>query len=350
MSSVLVTGCAGFIGSHLTDSLLGDGHDVVGVDCFTDNYERADKLANLERARDHDRFELRPVDLATADVARLIAGCGVIYHLAAEPGVRASWGSRFERFVRSNVTATQRLLESARDVAGIRVVYASSSSVYGDAERLPTREDATPQPLSPYGVTKLGGEQLCRLYHANFGLHTVALRYFSVYGPRQRPDMAFRGFCGAAIAGEPIVVFGDGRQTRDFTYVADVVAATRAAGEAEGAGGAVYNIGGGARVTLERALELLAGVAGRPLDVRRQSRQSGDARHTGADISRACRELGYSPVTTLEAGLRAEFDWVNGRGRDYSQRYARTAAARRARSSAVAGASTSSVSGSRTTP
>jgi UDP-glucuronate 4-epimerase len=313
VSRALVTGAAGFIGSHLTESLLADGHDVVGADCFTDNYQRADKLANVERARDHDRFELRTVDLAAADSARLVAGCDVVFHLAGEPGVRASWGSRFDRFVRSNVTATQRLLEAVKEAPGIRFVYASSSSIYGDAERLPTREDATPQPLSPYGVTKLAGEQLCRLYHTAFGVDTIALRYFSVYGPRQRPDMAFRGFCRAAIAGDPIVVFGDGRQTRDFTFVADVVAATRAAAEAKDGGGRAYNVGGGARVSLDRALELLAGIAGRPLDVRRQSRQSGDARHTGADISRAREQLGFHPATGLEAGLRAEFEWVRGR-------------------------------------
>jgi UDP-glucuronate 4-epimerase len=314
VTRALVTGAAGFIGSHLTESLLADGHDVVGADCFTDNYQRSDKLANVERARDHDRFELRTVDLAAADAARLVAGCDVVLHLAGEPGVRASWGSRFDRFVRSNVTATQRLLEAVKEAPGIRFVYASSSSIYGDAERLPTREDATPQPLSPYGVTKLAGEQLCRLYHTAFGVDTIALRYFSVYGPRQRPDMAFRGFCRAAIAGDPIVVFGDGRQTRDFTFVADVVAATRAAAEAKDGGGRAYNVGGGARVSLDRALELLAGIAGRPLDVRRQSRQSGDARHTGADISRAREQLGFHPATGLEAGLRAEFEWVRGRG------------------------------------
>jgi len=318
LSRALVTGAAGFIGSHLTESLLDEGHRVLGVDCFTDNYERADKLANLERARDHDRFELHAVDLATADIARLVAGCDVVYHLAAEPGVRASWGPRFDRFVRSNIAATQRLLEAVKHAAGTRFIYASSSSIYGDAEQLPTREDATPRPLSPYGVTKLAAEQLCRLYHTAFGTDTVALRYFSVYGPRQRPDMAFRGFCRAAIAGDPIVVFGDGRQTRDFTYVADIVAATRAAAEAGDRGARVYNVGAGSRVSLNRALELLAGLAGRPLDVRRRGRQSGDARHTGADISRARRELGFRPATTLEAGLRAEFEWVRRRGRPES--------------------------------
>jgi UDP-glucuronate 4-epimerase len=313
VSRALVTGAAGFIGSHLTESLLADGHEVTGVDCFTDNYERADKLANLEYARDHDRFKLHAVDVATADAARFVEGHDVIFHLAAEPGVRASWGPRFDRFVHNNITATQRLLEAVRSASGTRLVYASSSSVYGDAERLPTREDATPRPLSPYGVTKLAAEQLCRAYHTGFGVDTVSLRYFSVYGPRQRPDMAFRGFCHAALAGDPIVVYGDGHQTRDFTFVADVVAATRAAAEAVDAGGRVYNIGGGARVSLVRALELLAGMAGRPLHVRRQDQQSGDARHTGADISLARRELAFEPTTTVEAGLHAEFEWVRRR-------------------------------------
>ena len=310
MSSALVTGCAGFIGSQLTEALLADGWDVAGVDCFTDNYAAADKRANLERARQHDRFRLIRADLADAALEPLLAGRDVVFHLAAEPGVRSSWGTRFDRYVRNNVAATQRLLEAAAAEPGRRIVYASSSSVYGDAARMPTREDATPQPLSPYGVTKLAAEQLCRLYHAEHGVDAVALRFFSVYGPRQRPDMAFRRFCGAAIAGRPIELFGDGRQTRDFTFVADVVAATRAAGAAAGVGGRVYNVGGGSRISLNGALERLAAIAGRPLDVRRRGREDGDVRHTGADIARARADLRFEPATGLEQGLAAEFEWV----------------------------------------
>jgi UDP-glucose 4-epimerase len=311
VSTALVTGCAGFIGSHLTESLLADGHDVVGVDCFNDNYARAEKEANLARARGHDAFRLLAADVVALDTPRLLAGCDVVFHLAGEPGVRSSWGARFDRFTHHNVIATQRLLEALEP--GKRFVYASSSSVYGDAETLPTAEDVTPRPLSPYGVTKLAAEQLCRLYHANHGLDTVSLRYFSVYGPRQRPDMAFRRFCHALLGGEPIALFGDGSQTRDFTFVADVVAATRAAGALQRGEGRVYNVGGGSRVSLARTLQTLAGIAGRPLRVHRGGHESGDVRDTGADITRARAELGYAPAVKLEDGLSAEFEWVCAR-------------------------------------
>ena len=243
----------------------------------------------------------------------MLEGCDVVFHLAAEPGVRSSWGSRFDRFVHNNVEATQRLLEAVRATSSARVVYASSSSIYGESERLPTPEDAPPRPLSPYGVTKLAGEQLCRVYHVNHGLETVALRFFTVYGPRQRPDMAFRRFCEAAARNGSIELFGDGRQSRDFTYVADVVGAIRAAGTAPGAGGRAYNVGGGSPISLNGALEQLAAIAGRPLDVSRAERESGDVLHTAADVGRAREELGFAPATTLAAGLRAEYEWVLAR-------------------------------------
>jgi UDP-glucuronate 4-epimerase len=313
LTRALVTGCAGFIGSHLAESLLEDGYEVRGVDCFNGNYARAEKHANLAVAAGYDAFELVTADLACADVERLLADCDVVFHLAAEPGVRTSWGPRFTRFLRHNVVATQRLLEAAARTPEKRIVYASSSSVYGDSQTLPTPEDAIPQPHSPYGVSKLAGEQLCRLYHANHGVNAASLRYFSVYGPRQRPDMAFRRFCHAALHGAPIELFGDGGQTRDFTYVADVVAATRAAGTAEHACGRVYNVGGGSRVSLGDAVELLARIAGRPLDVRRREREDGDVRDTGADIARARADLGFRPATDLATGLRAEFEWVAAR-------------------------------------
>jgi len=310
VSRALVTGCAGFIGSHLAESLLADGWAVLGVDCFNENYAPADKWANLEVAREYDDFAFRADDLVTADVAGLLADCDAVFHLAAEPGVRSSWGTRFDRYVHNNVTATQRLLEATSSEPGRRVVYASSSSVYGDAEELPTREDATPQPLSPYGVTKLAAEHLCQLYHAEQGVHAVALRYFSVYGPRQRPDMAFRRFCEAAIDHRPLELYGHGRQTRDFTFVADIVAATRAAAEAGGVAGEVLNVGGGARVSLNSTLERLSAIAGRPLDVRRRPREDGDVLHTGANITRARTRLGHEPSTSLEAGLAAELEWA----------------------------------------
>ncbi|MEA2123317.1 MAG: hypothetical protein QOI80_99, partial [Solirubrobacteraceae bacterium] len=183
----LVTGCAGFIGSHLTESLLSDGHDVLGIDCFNDNYGRSAKLDNLAHAQEWDGFEFVPIDLARGDLADVVAESEVVYHLAAEPGVRSSWGGRFDTYLRNNVLATQHLLEAAREHPPARFVYASSSSIYGQAETLPTREDATPQPHSPYGTTKLAGEHMCSLYFANHGVPTVSLRYFTVYGPRQRP-------------------------------------------------------------------------------------------------------------------------------------------------------------------
>ena len=310
MPRALVTGCAGFIGSQVAEALLAAGHEVVGIDCFTDNYPREHKQANLIPAREHDRFTFVNADLVTTDAEALLDGCDAVFHLAAEPGVRSSWGQKFDRYLRNNIRATQRLLEASARTPERRIVYASSSSVYGESEALPTPEDATPQPLSPYGVTKLAAEQLCRLYHAEQGVDAVALRFFSVYGPRQRPDMAFRRFCEAAAAGAPIEIYGDGRQTRDFTFVGDVVAAVLAAGAADGVGGEAYNIGGGSRVSLAATLELLAAIAGRPLDVRHEERESGDVQDTGAAIDRAREALGFEPATELREGLQAEFEWV----------------------------------------
>jgi UDP-glucuronate 4-epimerase len=310
--SVLVTGCAGFIGSHLTESLLEDGATVLGVDCFNDNYGRSSKLRNLHRAQEWDNFEFVPVDLARGDLEDLTADSEVIFHLAAEPGVPTSWGRRFETYLRNNVLATQQLLEAAKTAHGRRIVYASSSSVYGQAETLPTTEETQPSPSSPYGMTKLSAEHLCRMYEASDGLETVILRYFSVFGPRQRPDMAFSRFCTAALDGAPITLFGDGAQTRDFTYVDDVVRATRAAADQTAAAGRIFNIGGGSRASLTEAIEILGDLAGRPLEVRRQSAQPGDVRDTGAAIDAARELLGYSPRVELRDGLRAQWEWTLG--------------------------------------
>jgi UDP-glucose 4-epimerase len=305
----LVTGCAGFIGSHLTDSLLTDGHEVVGVDCFNDNYGRAEKRRNLEHALEWDEFDFVPLDLARGDLASLLEECDTVFHLAAEPGVRSSWGPRFESYQRNNVAATQHLLEAAKLTPEKRFVYASSSSIYGQAEALPTPEETVPRPFSPYGVTKLAAEHLCDAYHGNFGVETVSLRYFSVYGPRQRPDMAFNIFCRAALEQRPLTLFGDGGQTRDFTYVGDIVAATRAAAETPGIAGNAYNVGGGSRVSVNDAIELLERYAGRSLHVERSDVVRGDVRDTGADTTRAERDLGFSPATSFADGLRAEFEF-----------------------------------------
>jgi UDP-glucuronate 4-epimerase len=304
----LVTGCAGFIGSHLTESLLTDGHEVIGVDCFNGNYARPQKLRNLEGAQSWESFEFVPVDLARGDLDDLVEGCDTVFHLAAEPGVPNSWGRHFEKYVRNNVVATEHLLEATEGRPGTRFVYASSSSIYGQAEQMPTKEDTRPAPCSPYGVTKLAGEHLTRAYQANLGVDSVCLRYFSVYGPRQRPDMAFNIFCHSLLEDRPIELFG-GDQTRDFTFVADVVAATRAAATTTDLVSRVYNVAGGSRTSLKAVLNLLVQFSGASPTVRRTETRPGDVRDTGADISLAEKELGYVPNVTIEEGLRAEWEW-----------------------------------------
>ncbi|HAC46969.1 MAG TPA: UDP-glucose 4-epimerase, partial [Chloroflexi bacterium] len=223
---VIVTGAAGFIGSHLSERLLADGHEVVGIDCFTDYYRRARKEQNLEAARSHRNFSFEELDLVDADLTAALEGADVVYHLAGQPGVRPSWGHQFDRYTRDNIIATQRLLEHLKGSHLKRLVFAGSSSVYGDAEAFPTRESALPRPVSPYGVTKLAAEHLAHLYTRNFDIPAVSVRYFTVYGPRQRPDMAFSRFMQALADGDPIEVFGDGEQTREFTYVSDAVEGT----------------------------------------------------------------------------------------------------------------------------
>jgi nucleoside-diphosphate-sugar epimerase len=306
----LVTGCAGFIGSHLVESLLDDGWVVLGIDSFLSNYDAARKRRNLEVALDADDFKLFESDLVDSELSALLEGCDIVFHLAAEPGVRTSWGDRFDSYVRNNVLATQRLLEAVKERPLARFVYSSSSSIYGQAERLPTPESTLPRPFSPYGVTKLGAEHLCQLYHGNHGVPTSILRYFSVYGPRQRPDMAFHRFCRAAIEGRPLRVFGSGDQVRDFTYIRDVVSATRAAAQIPAAIGKVYNVGGGSQVALTHAIHLLEEFAGRALALERTGAQRGDVNATGADISRAQADLDYQPSVQFADGLWDEFTWM----------------------------------------
>jgi UDP-glucose 4-epimerase len=305
----LVTGTAGFIGSHLSDALLRQGADVVGIDCFTDYYAREVKERNLAPLRAHGRFRFVEDALQTTDLDALLDGVTHVYHQAAQAGVRKSWGADFQVYTSHNIDATQRLLEAVKGRPLHRFVYASSSSVYGDVATIPMREDAYLQPLSPYGVTKLAAEHLCHLYFANFGVPTVSLRYFTVYGPRQRPDMAFHRFIRAAYAGTPITLYGDGDQTRDFTFVADIVAANLAAGD-RGRPGAVYNIGGGSRVSVNHVLDLVGRLTGQRLDIRREETQKGDMRDTFADTSRAKADLGFQPTYSLEAGLGAECEWL----------------------------------------
>ena len=316
----IVTGCAGFIGSTLTDRLLADGEEVTGIDCFRDYYDPRIKRANIQHAEDSRSFRLLELDLsrnALPDPEELTSGRPfVIHHLAAQAGVRRSWGREFSQYTRDNVTATQRLLEWARTAPNLKAfVYASSSSVYGNVESLPMREDTTiPRPYSPYGVTKLAAEHLVGLYHRNYRLPAAALRFFTVYGPRQRPDMAFHKFILAGLKGEPITVFGNGQQTRDFTYVGDLVdglrkAETRTKGE-------VFNLGGGNRVSLNDTLGILEAVMDTELEVVHEDVQRGDVRDTWAATDDARRFLDWNPTTTLKEGLTKELEWIK---RAYAQ-------------------------------
>ena len=308
----LVTGVAGFIGSTLAERLIADGADVVGLDCFTDYYPRDVKERNLAALAGHPRFHFVESTIQQADLSRLLADRSHVFHLAAQAGVRKSWGSDFSVYTVNNIEATQVLLEAASRIRTIeRVVYSSSSSVYGDNVSMPMREDALPQPVSPYGVTKLAAEQLCYLYHVNHGVPTVSLRYFTVYGPRQRPDMGFHRFLRATARGDAITVYGDGEQTRDFTYVHDAVAATVAAA-LRGVAGRVYNIGGGSRVTINQVFEMIGRVTGRTPRLTVDPAQKGDMRHTYADTSLAQADLGFKPSVGLEEGIAAEYTWLLG--------------------------------------
>lgn len=306
----LVTGAAGFIGSHLTGALLDRGAEVVGLDCFTDYYARSIKDANVDVNRGRAGFRFVEGRLQDALGGDLLDGVTHVFHLAAQAGVRKSWGRDFRTYTENNVEATQRLLEACVGRPIDRIVYASSSSLYGDNVTIPMREDALPQPVSPYGVTKLAAEQLCYLYWANHRVPTTSVRYFTVYGPRQRPDMAFHKFIRAAMHGEPITLYGDGEQTRDFTFVSDAVAATLAAAE-RGVPGRAYNIGGGSRVSVNHVLRLIEPIVGRPVTVRREPAQKGDMRDTYADTSLARTDLGFVPRVTLEEGLEAEYRWLS---------------------------------------
>jgi UDP-glucuronate 4-epimerase len=299
---VLVTGAAGFVGSHLVEMLLEGDHEVVGVDSFSEYYSVARKRANLAAIPEGSSFTLVEGDLNELDLDRLVEGVGVVYHLAGQPGVRASWGAEFDIYLAQNVLSTQKLLEAARTAPIEKFVLASSSSVYGQAERFPTRESDRPRPVSPYGVTKLAAEHLCHLYHQAFGVPVVMLRYFTIFGPRQRPDMAFSRFIAAALAERPLTVIGDGMQSRDFTYVADAAAATIAAGD-RGVSGRVYNIAGGCQATVLDVVAMLEQILGRPLARDHLEPVPGDPRKTGADTTAANEDLGYRPSTGLEDGL-----------------------------------------------
>ncbi len=305
----LVTGAAGFIASHVAGLLLDRGATVHGIDAFTDYYPRPLKEANLATLSGRPGFTFTESPLETVDLDALLTGVTHIFHFAAQAGVRRSWGSDFRHYTLNNIEVTQRLLEAVASRRIERFLYASTSSVYGDLAPIPMREDARVQPVSPYGVTKLAGEQLAFLYHVNYGVPAVALRLFTVYGPRQRPDMGFHRFLTAAHHGDPISVFGDGEQTRDFTYVGDVAEAALK-GAVQGVPGRVYNIGGGSRVSVNEVLRLVEQVVGRPVTLDRQGPQPGDMRDTFADTSLARTDLGFEPKTSLAEGLAAEYAWL----------------------------------------
>jgi nucleoside-diphosphate-sugar epimerase len=306
---VLVTGADGFIGSRLSGRLLTEGCSVTGVDSFTDYYPRWIKERNIAPLLKRRAFALVDADLNDLPLALMLGKIDAVFHLAAQAGVRASWGRSFSGYVRHNIQATQALLEAAKDRRIRRIVFASSSSVYGSTPDLPMTETSPLKPLSPYGVTKLAAEALCVLYAENYGVPAVSLRFFTVYGPGQRPDMAFHKFFVAVRNGRPVTVYGNGRQTRDFTFVDDIIDANLAALE-RGRTGEVYNVGGGHREPLNRVLPAIGRICGRPLKVERVEKQKGDVRDTFAGIAKARRELGFAPRTDLEDGLRREWEYI----------------------------------------
>jgi UDP-glucuronate 4-epimerase len=310
---VVVTGAAGFVGSHLVDTLLARGDTVVGIDCFTPYYSPAAKRQNLEGALGSDRFTFVDADLREADLVSLFGGCDTVFHQAAQPGVRLSWSDGFSEYSSHNVLATQRLLEAARAAGVRRVVYASSSSVYGNQDRYPTVETDLPRPYSPYGVTKLAAEHLCGLYAENWGVSTVALRYFTVFGPRQRPDMSIHRLCEAVLTGASFPRFGDGTQVREFTYVSDIVAANLSAAAAEVAPWSVINIAGGGEITLNELIALVGELAETQVVIEEQPAQAGDAKRNGGATERAHRLLGWSPQVSLREGIAAQLAWHRAR-------------------------------------
>ena len=307
--TVLVTGAAGFIGSHLAEALVAAGHDVVGLDAFTPYYDRSAKESNVAGLATSPAFRFVEADLRSDDLDGLLADVDVVFHQAAQPGVRLSWSEGFATYDSCNVLATQRLLEASVRAGVGRVVYASSSSVYGQAGRYPVQESDLPRPHSPYGVTKLAGEHLCGLYAANHGLSTIALRYFTVYGPRQRPDMAFHRMIESALDDEAFPQYGDGSQVRDFTYVGDVVAANLAAAVADVAAGTVVNVCAGGAVRLADVIDEIGTALGRPVRVSPQPRQAGDVDRTGGSPAAAATLLGWSSATTLADGIAAQVAW-----------------------------------------
>jgi len=306
---ILVTGVAGFIGSHLAERLIKEGHKVIGVDCFTDYYSREIKESNIKKLRKEGSFDFHDADLLEINLENVLQNIDVVFHEAAQAGVRVSWGANFRIYTENNVRATQRLLEAAKTARLQKFIFASSSSVYGDAESYPTTEDMKPLPISPYGVTKLAAEHLCYLYYKNYGIPIIILRYFTVYGPRQRPDMAFHKFIKAILNNDEIPVFGDGEQTRDFTYIDDIVDGNISAMNTPVVG-EVFNIGGGSRITVNDTIEIIERVCEKKAKKKYIEKQKGDVIHTAADISKAKRLLDYVPKFDVEKGIANEVTWL----------------------------------------
>ena len=309
----LITGAAGFVGSHLAEKLLLLGHEVTGVDKFLDNYPQPFKENNLTKLRGREGFNLIQGDIVSLELKQLLEGVDCLFHLAGQPGVRASWGEDFSRYTENNIMATQMLLEAAKGTGLKKFVYASTSSVYGDTRDLPMREDGLTRPVSPYGVSKLAAEHLCYLYCKAYAVPTVALRFFTVYGPRQRPDMFFHIFMRGLLRGEEIPLYDDGEQTRDFTFVSDIVDGVVSAARYPGAG-EVFNLGGGSETTLLNAITLVERIAGRKARLSRFDRQKGDVRHTSADLAAARSKLSYAPQVNLEEGLAQQWRWMQTLG------------------------------------
>lgn len=306
----IVSGVAGFIGSHLAERLLNEGHKVIGIDKFTPYYSRKIKEDNIKTLLANKNFTFIGQDIIKLKIKKISKDADYIFHLAAQAGVRASWGKDFKIYVDNNISATQVLLESLKENKNLKkLVFASSSSVYGDTKDLPIKEDTLPVPVSPYGVTKLAAEKLCYLYCKNYGVPVVSLRYFSVYGPRQRPDMAFNIFIRKLLAREPLPVFNEGKSTRDFTYVADIVSANILAAKNKVVG-EVFNIGGGSRISLNNVIMELEDILKVKPDLQLKENQKGDVQHTWADISKAKKILGYEPKVKIKEGLTEEVKWL----------------------------------------
>jgi UDP-glucose 4-epimerase len=306
----LITGVAGFIGSHLAEKLLELGHEVVGVDKFLDNYSRDFKDSNLAHFVNHPSFKFINDDLVNIDLSQLLLQTEYVFHLAAQPGVRSSWGAEFSHYSHNNILATQVLLEACKQVKVRKFVYASSSSVYGDTDDLPMRESGGTRPVSPYGVSKLAAEHLCYLYWKAFGIPTVSLRFFTVYGPRQRPDMFFHILMRRLLLDDDIPLYDDGEQSRDFTYCSDIVDGLTAAAFYPGSGD-VFNLGGGGEITLLKAIEMVEKISGRKVRLKRFDRQSGDVRRTRASLDLARKKLGYKPSISLGVGLVQQWEWIS---------------------------------------